>query len=51
MLALLHPPAVAAPLWLLGAMLALTYFGFSLATVAYQAWGAELGRDAGERTR
>jgi GPH family glycoside/pentoside/hexuronide:cation symporter len=28
-----------------------TYFGFSLASVAYQAWGAELGRDAGERTR
>jgi GPH family glycoside/pentoside/hexuronide:cation symporter len=50
MLALLHPPAVAAPLWLLASMLC-TYFGFSLASVAYQAWGAELGRDAGERTR
>jgi GPH family glycoside/pentoside/hexuronide:cation symporter len=50
MLALLHPPTVAAPLWLL-ASLVLTYFGFSLASVAYQAWGAELGRDAGERTR
>jgi GPH family glycoside/pentoside/hexuronide:cation symporter len=50
MLALLHPPAVAAPLWLLASLLG-TYFGFSLATVAYQAWGAELGRDAGERTR
>ncbi|MBN8513149.1 MFS transporter [Accumulibacter sp.] len=50
MLALLHPPASAAPLWLFGSML-VTYFGFSLASVAYQAWGAELGRDAGERTR
>ncbi len=50
MLALLHPPAVAAPLWLLASMLC-TYFGFSLASVAYQAWGAELGRDSGERTR
>ena len=50
MFALLHPPAVGAPLWLVGSML-LTYFGFSLASVAYQAWGAELGRDAAERTR
>ncbi len=50
MLALLHPPAVGAPLWLLASMLC-TYFGFSLASVAYQAWGAELGSDAGERTR
>jgi GPH family glycoside/pentoside/hexuronide:cation symporter len=50
MLALLHPPAVAAPLWLLASLMC-TYFGFSLASVAYQAWGAELGRDAGERTR
>ena len=50
MLALLQPPASGAPWWLLASML-LTYFGFSLASVAYQAWGAELGRDAGERTR
>jgi Na+/melibiose symporter-like transporter len=50
MVALLHPPAVAAPWWLMGSML-LTYFAFSLASVAYQAWGAELGRDSGERTR
>jgi GPH family glycoside/pentoside/hexuronide:cation symporter len=50
MLALLHPPAVAAPLWLLASLMC-TYFGFSLASVAYQAWGAELGRDGGERTR
>ncbi len=50
MVALLHPPQVGAPLWLLGSLL-LTYFAFSLASVAYQAWGAELGRDSGERTR
>jgi len=29
----------------------ITYFAFSLASVAYQAWGAELGRNSGERTR
>lgn len=50
MLALLHPPAVGAPLWLMLSLL-LTYFAFSLASVAYQAWGAELGRDSGERTQ
>lgn len=50
MLALLHPPQDGAPLWLLGSLL-LTYFAFSLASVSYQAWGAELGRDSGERTR
>ena len=50
MLALLHPPASAAPVWLVASLL-VTYFGFSLASVAYQAWGAELGRSAHERTR
>ena len=54
LLALLHPPAaggaLSAPLWMLLSM-ALTYFGFSLASIAYQAWGAELGSDAGQRTR
>lgn len=50
MLALLHPPSTAAPLWLLASLL-LTYFAFSLASVAYQAWGAELGSNTGERTR
>ncbi len=50
MVALLHPPAIGAPLWLMISLL-LTYFSFSLASVAYQAWGAELGRDSGERTR
>jgi Na+/melibiose symporter-like transporter len=48
--ALLHPPVDNAALWLLGS-LALTYFGFSAASVAYQAWGADLGEDAAARTR
>lgn len=48
--ALLNPPATHAALWLLGA-LALTYLGFSAATVAYQAWGADVGRDSPARTR
>jgi len=50
MLALLHPPQAGAAFWLLGSML-ITYFAFSLSSVAYQAWGAEIGRDARERTR
>lgn len=48
--ALLNPPADNAALWLLGA-LALTYLGFSAASVAYQAWGADVGSDPGQRTR
>jgi hypothetical protein len=40
--ALLNPPAQGAGWWLLGS-LALTYLGFSAATVAYQAWGADIG--------
>lgn len=48
--ALLNPPAQGAGLWLLGS-LALTYLGFSAATVAYQAWGAEIGVDSALRTR
>jgi Na+/melibiose symporter-like transporter len=31
--------------------LVLTYFGFSAATVAYQAWGADIGADSTVRTR
>lgn len=50
MVFLLHPPASGAALWLLGSVL-LTYFAFSLASVAYQSWGAELGNNAGERTQ
>lgn len=48
--ALLNPPEAHAALWLVGA-LALTYFGFSAATIAYQAWGADVGSDSGLRTR
>lgn len=48
--ALLNPPATHAALWLVAA-LALTYLGFSAATVAYQAWGAALGADSPTRTR
>ena len=50
MVALLHPPTSGVPWWLMGSML-ITYFAFSLASVSYQAWGAELGRDSSERTR
>ncbi len=48
--ALMNPPGEGVPVWLLGA-LALTYFGFSAATVAYQAWGADIGENSGLRTR
>ena len=48
--ALLNPPAGHPALWLL-ASLSLTYFGFSAATVAYQAWGAAIGADSAARTR
>ena len=48
--ALLNPPADYAAAWLLGS-LALTYLGFSAASIAYQAWGADVGSDSGVRTR
>lgn len=48
--ALLNPPSEDAAGWLLGS-LALTYLGFSAASVAYQAWGADIGADSGVRTR
>lgn len=48
--ALLNPPVDHVALWLL-ASLALTYLGYSAATVAYQAWGADLGFDSALRTR
>lgn len=48
--ALLNPPGSDAALWLAGS-LALTYFGFSAAMVAYQAWGADIGGNSALRTR
>jgi Na+/melibiose symporter-like transporter len=48
--ALLNPPDTHAAPWLLGS-LALTYLGFSAATVAYQAWGAAVGDSSRLRTR
>ena len=54
MIALLHPGVVAnqGPLaaWL-AVWLFVTYLGFSTASIAYQAWGAQLSDDAHERTR
>lgn len=52
MLALLNPAASPIPLWpWLTASLLLVYFGFSLATIAYSAWGAELPPDSASRTK
>jgi glycoside/pentoside/hexuronide:cation symporter, GPH family len=48
--ALLNPPSEYPAAWLLGS-LALTYLGFSAASVAYQAWGADVGTDSALRTR
>ena len=48
--ALLNPPVDHAALWLAGS-LALTYVGFSAASVAYQAWGADVGSTSAQRTR
>lgn len=45
-----HLSAAAATGWL-AATLTAAYLGYSLATVAYQAWGAELGDSDGARTR
>jgi GPH family glycoside/pentoside/hexuronide:cation symporter len=48
--ALLNPPTQNAAFWLVGS-LTLTYVGFSAASVAYQAWGADIGLNSGLRTR
>jgi GPH family glycoside/pentoside/hexuronide:cation symporter len=48
--ALLNPSGEYPAAWLLGS-LALTYLGFSAASVAYQAWGADVGTDSALRTR
>ncbi|HET6718752.1 MAG TPA: MFS transporter [Rhodocyclaceae bacterium] len=47
---LLNPPAGAGVGWL-AATLALTYLGFSLLTITYQAWGAELAGSTASRSR
>ena len=48
--ALLNPPAENPALWLIGS-LTLTYVGFSAASVAYQAWGVDIGPTSALRTR
>jgi GPH family glycoside/pentoside/hexuronide:cation symporter len=50
-LGLLHPPAGEASALRLLAMLLLVYLGYSLATVNYHAWGAELSPHPAQRTR
>lgn len=50
-LGLLHPPAGEASAMRLLAMLLLVYLGYSLASVSYHAWGAELSADPAQRTR
>jgi Na+/melibiose symporter-like transporter len=50
---LFNPPQLAgsaAALWLFATLVA-AYLGYSLATIAYQAWGAELAHDDAGRTR
>ena len=55
MLGLLNPAAaslLSISLWLwITLSLILVYFGFSLANIAYSAWGAELPHDSASRTR
>ena len=55
MLGVLNPAyaaSISVPLWpWLTVSLILVYFGFSLATIAYSAWGAELPPDSAARTR
>jgi glycoside/pentoside/hexuronide:cation symporter, GPH family len=50
MIALFNPPSVHLGFWLAGALV-VTYLGFSMASIAYQAWGAQLAADVNERTR
>lgn len=52
MVALLNPAASPVSLWVwLTGSLILVYFGFSLATIAYSAWGAELPPESTARTK
>lgn len=50
MFGLLVPPAGAGALWL-AALATVVSLGYSLATIAHHAWGAEVAPDAGARTR
>lgn len=50
MAALLAPPENGGTVWLV-VTLALTFIGFSLATINYHAWGAEIGETPQERVR
>lgn len=49
-IALMSPSSAWPVPWLIGALL-LTNLGYSGATVAYQAWGAQIGVEAEQRTR
>jgi Na+/melibiose symporter-like transporter len=52
-IALFHPPAAVgqrALAWFMGALL-LVYFGYSVATIAHQSWGAALTQAMSERAR
>jgi glycoside/pentoside/hexuronide:cation symporter, GPH family len=52
MLGLLNPALSPTSLWAwLTGSLILVYFGFSLATIAYSAWGAEMPPDSAGRTK
>lgn len=50
LVALLAPPAGGGATWLV-LTLALTFIGFSLASINYHAWGAEIGETPQERVR
>ncbi|MBE0619414.1 MAG: MFS transporter [Burkholderiales bacterium] len=53
MLGLFNPPAIAGTalaLWLL-VCLVVVYLGFSMGSISYQAWGAQISSDRNERTR
>jgi GPH family glycoside/pentoside/hexuronide:cation symporter len=50
LVALLAPPANGGTAWLV-LTLVLTFIGFSLATINYHAWGAEIGETPQERVR
>jgi Na+/melibiose symporter-like transporter len=52
-IALFHPPALVAKgalIWFMGSLL-VVYFGFSLASIAHQSWGAALTQAMSERAR